>query len=106
MAELIDAPIVDIRKVGSVKSAIAYVAKYITKAPAQFGSRKRYWLSKNYELDKWEPSADDGAATVKWQVERTRLYDLVILWWQQGYTARPYRDDIVYMLPRWLDQQE
>lgn len=52
MKELADAPIVDIRDISGAKATASYVTKYVTKAPAQFGNRKRYWYSKNYEIGK------------------------------------------------------
>ncbi len=44
MDELINAPIVDIRKVGAAKNAARYVAKYVGKGPKPFAALKRYWL--------------------------------------------------------------
>lgn len=49
MRELAQSPIVDIRRVKGVKQAVQYVAKYIAKAPAQFGHAKRYWQSRKYQ---------------------------------------------------------
>lgn len=48
MKALIGAPIVWIEQVKSTKKAINYVAKYVGKEPAQFGTRKRYWISKGW----------------------------------------------------------
>lgn len=55
MHDLIGAPIVDIRQIHNVAHAARYVAKYVTKAPAQFGTMKRYWQSRDYSEDKGEP---------------------------------------------------
>jgi hypothetical protein len=54
MQEIIASPITWIEKVKGPKAAIAYVTKYVTKAPAQFGKSKRYWMSRWYQLKKWE----------------------------------------------------
>lgn len=51
MDELISAPIVDIRRVGHVKNAARYVAKYVGKGPKAFAALKRYWQSKGYNLN-------------------------------------------------------
>lgn len=50
MKEIIRSPIVWIEKIKGPKSAIAYVTKYCTKAPAQFGKSRRYWVSRWYQL--------------------------------------------------------
>jgi len=50
MKEIADSPIVDIRKIRGVRQAVRYLAKYITKQPAQFGTTKRYWKSRGYAL--------------------------------------------------------
>jgi hypothetical protein len=50
MKDLLNSPIVWIEKVKGKRSAIAYVSKYVTEAPAQFGTSKRYWMSKKYRL--------------------------------------------------------
>ena len=48
MQQLVNAPIVDIRRVTG-KSAVAnYVAKYVGKNPATFANCKRYWRSMDY----------------------------------------------------------
>lgn len=51
MRELNGAPIVWIEQVHSTRKAINYVSKYIGKAPAQFGNRKRYWVSRGWEVN-------------------------------------------------------
>jgi len=50
MREIANSPIVDIRRITSVQNAVRYLAKYITKQPAQFGTTKRYWKSRGYAL--------------------------------------------------------
>lgn len=85
MKELIDSPIVDIRSVRNQGEIIRYVAKYITKAPKQFGHAKRYWCSRGYELDPpAKPTADDLANA--WFEVVERPVDLV-LW---DYACRGY----------------
>lgn len=55
MAELIDAPIVDIRAIKSRKMAFFYVTKYLGKDLAPFQGCKRWWRSHNYEVEKDDP---------------------------------------------------
>lgn len=54
MADLIGAPIVDVRFIQDVGRVSAYVAKYISKAPEAFAHCKRWWRSKDYQLEKEE----------------------------------------------------
>lgn len=54
MQELINSPVVWIEQIKSVKAAIHYVTKYVTKAPAQFGTSKRYWMSRFYQVNRPE----------------------------------------------------
>lgn len=51
MAKLTDSPVVDVRKVKGNRETARYVAKYTAKAPDKFGTLKRYWHSKAWELD-------------------------------------------------------
>lgn len=48
MNRLAGSPIVDIRPVHGTKQAAAYVAKYIGKAPARFGSARSYWYTRDW----------------------------------------------------------
>jgi hypothetical protein len=54
MADLIGAPICDVRFIDNVGRVAAYVAKYISKAPSGFAHCKRWWRSKDYQQDKEE----------------------------------------------------
>jgi hypothetical protein len=49
MNELIQAPIVDIRRVHSGSLAASYVAKYVGKGPKAFGTLKRYWSTPAFD---------------------------------------------------------
>jgi len=48
MAELMGAPIVDIRRVTSERGAARYIAKYLGKDPHSFDGCKRYWRSQDW----------------------------------------------------------
>lgn len=54
MREIIASPVTWIEKIKGARSAIAYVTKYVTKAPAQFGKSRRYWISRWFQLKKRE----------------------------------------------------
>lgn len=47
-SELLDSPIVDVRRVKNQSMAAFYVTKYVGKAPGKFGTSKRYWHSKDW----------------------------------------------------------
>lgn len=51
MRAMIGAPICWIEQIKSTKKAINYVSKYVAKEPAQFGNRKRYWVSQGWEIN-------------------------------------------------------
>lgn len=76
MRELIDAPIVDIRKVGSARNAARYVAKYVGKGPKPFASLKRYWTSRGYNVEQDRPPTHDGEgfALSPWRVVQEPLF--------------------------------
>jgi len=48
MRELLNSPIIWIEAIKNTRSAIYYVTKYCGKAPAQFGTAKRYWASQQF----------------------------------------------------------
>jgi hypothetical protein len=62
MRDLIGSPVVWIEQVKGTASAVRYVTKYVGKAPAQFGTAKRYWVSAGWEVgagDKLPPEPFD-----------------------------------------------
>jgi len=98
MRELMDSPIVDIRSVNNVRKAVAYVAKYITKAPAQFGMRKRYWMTKKWEPP-FEPDTDAlDVPAMPWLIDRRGMLEILTEWIHEGYAGRRDRADTIYML--------
>lgn len=58
MAELISAPIVDVRRIKSAAQIANYVGKYVGKDPHAFQGTKRYWSSRDYCV----AQPDDGLA--------------------------------------------
>lgn len=86
MDDMLGSPIVWIEKIENSKHAIAYVTKYVTKAPAQWGNKKRYWQSRNWapqdkdDDDEWR--SYDGPVTV----ERISWADLSIARSREGWT--------------------
>lgn len=72
MAELVHSPIVYIERVKSVNHAVRYVAKYIGKRPAQFGTSKRYWQSVGYQTDIEYSESEVPADFSKWEIFKFR----------------------------------
>jgi len=85
MAELVSSPIVDIRRIRGLREVIRYVAKYVTKAPAQFGTSKRYWHSTLYELDKAAHLAARFRPTEPWRIVREDIRWVLAQWFNEGY---------------------
>jgi hypothetical protein len=73
MGELIDSPIVDIRRIKGSRQIIQYVAKYVTKSPHHFGTGKRYWSSYRWEIPTDpNPDREDYFAT-KWRLDHRHI---------------------------------
>lgn len=89
MTEILKSPITFIEKIKGTRAAIAYVTKYVTKAPAQFGKSRRYWVSRWYQLLKRErtkkPLYDRINTTVTFQSFPEFIRELVTT----GAIARP-----------------
>jgi len=87
MNELIEAPVVDIRKVGTAKNAARYVAKYVGKGPKAFEALKRYWCSQGWNLE--EPLerrnvGDPHQSWVVWQEPLCVIRDILSQWGGQA----------------------
>jgi hypothetical protein len=68
MAELIGAPIVDIRRVKSTDAAANYVAKYVGKQPHHFATCKRYWSTRDFCLHPKVDDEPDQLAHGRWEI--------------------------------------
>jgi len=95
MAELLSAPVVDIRRIRGRQEVVRYVAKYITKAPKQFGNAKRYWTSQNYALDSSEATAEKPEMGPGWKVVKEPLVTIIERWLYDGYLTRHHDRDVV-----------
>lgn len=98
-AELLDSPIVDIRRIDSPGRVAGYAAKYVGKDPAKIGTSKRYWQSRDFDQrpkqEKWTPGPDDA------RFERVEKHHKIILagyrlrgwlvWWKSRNHAIAYR---------------
>jgi len=95
MGEITGAPVVDIRSVKNASHAARYVAKYIAKAPKQFGSRKRYWSSKDWEPPYTPGTAEGAEPSLRWSIDRRPLVQIINEWIHDGYAARHHRADTI-----------
>lgn len=100
MNELIEAPIVDIRKVGHARNAGRYVAKYVGKGPKPFAALKRYWTSQGYNLEEKRKrrSPEDGGD--HWWIEREPLWLLFEKWHTRGEDCHWVSTSEFWSLPR------
>lgn len=80
MDELLSAPIVDIRAVRAPKQIANYISKYVTKAAKNFGSLKRYWASKGYDLQAHTRPKKVKQEFPTWQVWKDSLHTLAERW--------------------------
>lgn len=84
MTELLNSPIVDVRKIDNVRRRAFYVAKYFSEAPVRFGTCKRYWTSKTfgkpYSTDA-EPAFPKPIAVA---VTREPIADLLRQWYREA----------------------
>jgi len=95
MSEVLNSPIVDIRAIKNQRQVLYYIAKYITKKPAQFGTSKRYWSSRNYELPHEREDPSDLPELDPWTVVFRHVAQLLQDWRPYGWTATQYDDDLV-----------
>jgi len=96
MRELIDSPIVDIRAIRGQRSAILYVAKYVTKDNVRFGTAKRYWFSRGYELKELWENESDLAPDIKWLLSRIDASTLLTFYRSEGFRFEPTDREIYW----------
>lgn len=92
-ADIVGAPIVDIRKIRSASMAASYVAKYIGKDPHKFGTLKRYYRSQRWRAP---PAAKPDAEL--WRGAETRVlrsapHIIVAVWLSAGWTIDECKKD-------------
>lgn len=92
MRQLNGAPIVWIEQVKSQKKAINYVSKYVTKEPAQFGNRKRYWISRGWQVNAAPKAEREPFDPLTTRVVRERWLDTLDRYPFQGYRHEARED--------------
>jgi len=83
--ELTGAPIVHIKRIKNPRSAARYISKYISKAPARFGTMKRYWHSKDWDLAPPVKSEHDWSNARTYTLEGVSQAWIVTLLRQAGW---------------------
>lgn len=87
MARLTEAPIVDVRRVKSKRQMANYVAKYVGKEPEAFDGCKRYWCTRDYNLDDWQPDRTPGRWSGHWEVRTRTLSQVKQDWLTLGWAV-------------------
>lgn len=99
MAELINSPIVDIRRIDDQGRVAGYVSKYITKDPHRFDRSKRYWRSQDYETrppKEVKPKAKAGWGWEVWPITAAQYIANLV---EYGWIAEHQGGNCVYVHP-------
>jgi len=84
MERLTGSPIVDIRRIRHTKAVAFYVSKYVGKAPHRFGTKKRYWATRDYRERDDDPPLIEREMFATWYCTKASLDDLEALWRYSG----------------------
>lgn len=83
--DLLNSPVVDIRRISKRSQVNAYVAKYCGKCTHKFGTTKRYWTSGHYELTKYEKRKTKGVLWFDIEHSKRHIVQIVDGWEQAGW---------------------
>lgn len=95
MAELMEAPVVDIRRVRDKSKLAYYISKYMGKDPHRFSSCKRYWQTRGWEVEKYEPAPPRGWWAEKWSIETETIQALEDRWAARGMEVERRRHHLL-----------
>lgn len=84
MGNVLQSPIVDIRRIHNVRHAARYVAKYIGKAPHKFGTCKRYWHTKLWVAKDLDGPVKDNVWGSGWVYTKKSVWQLCQFWISAG----------------------
>lgn len=101
MNEYIGAPIVDIRRIDNAGRAAAYISKYLGKDPHQFGTCKRYWTSRNWDMEQDKQDDCVKAFTAPWEIRDARLSELCRRWVNEFRSVKFIRSDLAEVGPKY-----
>lgn len=89
MDELAESPIVDIRRIDNKGKVAAYVAKYVSKCAHKFGTAKRYYKSRDFDLRteeellrflKKQPGWEAHPKSINWLASAYAQLECTIKW--------------------------
>jgi len=101
MHELANAPIVDVRRIKDRQQVVNYVAKYIAKKPAQFGTSKRYWQTPDYQLEKDEETVFSLLPDLKYAVWGMPLIQVAQHFTNLFFAGRRGPRDTLHFFAQW-----
>lgn len=84
MTELLNSHRQDVREITSLAQSVFYVTKYIAKAPARFGTCKRYWTSKNWPKAYNTDAAPAFPKGIPVKREKAPVKEILKEWIQRG----------------------
>lgn len=76
-AELMGAPVVDIRRVRSRRGVARYLAKYLAAEPAQFKNKRRAWASRGWALKEPKRASIFDAMSGYWSRAQVQLNEAI-----------------------------
>lgn len=85
MDEIIQSPVVWIEKIGNKSRVAGYCAKYCGKCAHKFGTAKRYWQSKDYDLREDKPEKPVYSPGWGWEMQTWSLDRIVRSWIELGW---------------------
>jgi hypothetical protein len=88
MGELHDSPNVYIERIDNKARVNAYVAKYAGKAAHKFGTTKRYWKSRDYELRDVDEFKKRKGVPSGWLINQEALWHWLLRLSQDGWIVK------------------
>ncbi len=88
MDELTDSPIVYIKRIDDLGRMVAYVTKYCSKDCHKFGTCKRYWQSRDFDVRIADPEKAKPAPGAGWEREDCNLVQWCTRWRAFGYSVQ------------------
>ena len=106
MANQINSPIVDIRRISSRRAIVNYIAKYVGKEPHRFKHSKRYWSTRDYQLWRKDRDRADLGNRQSWVIYRASVaflaemqegFGCTVTWEGRSATSKPPDDNAWFL---------
>lgn len=88
MRNITGSHIIDIRRIDNPGRVAGYVAKYLSKGAAKFGTCKRYWQSQDYDLRPDPPAREPLPPGQGWERDTWSLHRLARAWTELQWRVR------------------